>query len=73
MATLKYREFTDTEFEIVGRNEEVLATVERGEDGLWRILLKPVWVQQFGDLNFGPFSTSDEAFEELGADTADQS
>lgn len=50
----------------------MVATVELGHDDQWRIIPKPEWVDR-GNLNIGPFGTSEEAFNELGASAADQS
>ena len=72
MVSLRYRAFSESKFEIFGKDEITVATVERGEDNLWHILAKPHWVPDDG-FNFGPFNSNEEAFEELGAVTADQS
>ena len=72
MVTLKYKEFSDAKFEVVGRDEVTVATVEKGEDGLWHILPRPQWERPDG-FNDGPFNSSEEAFEEFGAVLADQS
>ncbi len=72
MGTFKYKEFSDDKFEIVGKDEVIVATVERGEDNLWRILPKNNW-SHHRELDFGPFNSNEEAFEALGAAQADQS
>lgn len=72
MASYRYKELSDTQLDIVGINEEVVATVEKGVDSLWRIVPVPNWVHD-DELNFGPFRSAEEAFEELGAVQADQS
>ncbi|MFC5339078.1 hypothetical protein [Leucobacter denitrificans] len=72
MELLRYKAISDTQFDIVGRDEAKLATVECGEDSLWRIFPQANWTRPDG-LNAGPFETSEAAFEEIGAVTADQS
>jgi hypothetical protein len=72
MMSYRYKVFSDSKFEIVGKDEVQVATVERGEDNLWHIIPSASWVRHDG-FNFGPFDTSDEAFDELGASAADQS
>ncbi len=72
MALLRFKVVSDSQFDIVGRDEEKLATVERGENNLWRIIAERSNALPDG-LNSGPFDTSEAAFEELGAVDADQS
>lgn len=72
MNSLRYKEYSADKFEIVGKDEELLATVERDEAGQWRILSKPTWAPPEG-FNFGPFTSEDDAFEELRAVPAEQS
>lgn len=72
MNSMRYKEYLADKFEIVGKDEELLATVERDEGGQWRILPTPTWAAPAG-FNFGPFSPEDEAFEELQAVPAEQS
>ena len=72
MSSFRYQPVSDSQFDIVGRDEVRLATVERGDDGRWRIVPEPDWAGHDG-YSLGPFGTSEEAFEELDAVSDDQS
>ena len=69
---LRYKEYSAERFEIVSKDEDIVATVECDGDGKWHIRPKSGWAPRNGT-SFGPFATAEAAFSEIGAVVADQS